>query len=480
MTFKTLFLILRGRLGLIMLIFSLTVGATLGASLLLPAKFKAAADVVVDTSTPDPVAGTQMPGMLSPNYVATQTDIIHSHNVALRVVDKLDLRNKASAETIREWRKKTDGRGDIGDWLADGLLNNLDVQPGRDSNVIAITYQATNAQFAADVANTFAQEYIQVKLELMVQPARQSSQFFDTQLKGLRDQVEQAQARLSEYQREQGITSSDDRLDVEQTRLEGLSNQLIGVQGQAYDSQARVTQAGTASEVNDNMPEVLSNLLIQQLKTLIAESESKLTKLSNNVGTEHPQYQSALKELNDLKHRLAVETNRIVSGILSTAVAVQEREAATRAALEAQRGKLLSMKKKQYERAVLQRDVENAQHAYDFAMERAARTDMQSQLNQTNIAVFNPAVAPIEPDSPKLMRNLALSILLGAMLAIGAAIFSEILRRIVRSPEDIETELGVTVFGVLGRSIPLRHGRRQVIQTRSADPALSLAREIQQ
>src|SRR3569833_531148 len=295
MTFKTLFLILRGWLGLIMLIFSLTVGATLGASLLLPAKFKAAADVVVDTSTPDPVAGTQMPGMLSPNYVATQTDIIHSHNVALRVVDKLDLRNKASAETIREWRKKTDGRGDIGDWLADGLLNNLDVQPGRDSNVIAITYQATNAQFAADVANTFAQEYIQVKLELMVQPARQSSQFFDTQLKGLRDQVEQAQARLSEYQREQGITSSDDRLDVEQTRLEGLSNQLIGVQGQAYDSQARVTQAGTASEVNDNMPEVLSNLLIQQLKTLIAESESKLTKLSNNVAPNTRSTKSHLK-----------------------------------------------------------------------------------------------------------------------------------------------------------------------------------------
>src|SRR3569832_280590 len=281
MTFKTLFLILRGRLGLIMLIFSLTVGATLGASLPLPAPPPAAADAAADTSTPDPVAGTQMPGMLSPNYVATQTDIIHSHNVALRVVDKLDLRNKASAETKREWRKNTDGRGDIGDWLADGLLNNLDVQPGRDSNVIAITYQATNAQFAADVANTFAQEYIQVKLELMVQPARQSSQFFDTQFFGLRDLVELAQARLSEYQREQGISSSVDRVDVVQTRLEGLSNQLIGVQGQAYDSQARVTQAGTASEVNDYMPEVLSNLLIQQLKTLITENKTKQTKLSN-------------------------------------------------------------------------------------------------------------------------------------------------------------------------------------------------------
>src|SRR3569623_3290446 len=105
----------------------------------------------------------------------------------------------------------------------------------------------------------------------MVHPARQSSQFFDTQLIGLRDHVEQAQARVSEYQREQGITSSDDRLYVELTRLEGLSNQLIGLQCQAFDSQARVSQAGTASEVNDNMPEVLSNLLIQQLKTLIAE-----------------------------------------------------------------------------------------------------------------------------------------------------------------------------------------------------------------
>jgi chain length determinant protein EpsF len=476
MSFQRLLLILRGRIRLIFLSFSMIVGITLAVNLLMPEKFKAETDIVVNTAMPDPVVGTQIPAMMSTNYVATQTSIISSHHVALGVVNKLGLRTNASA--MEQWRENAGGKGDIGDWLADALLKNLDVQPGRDSNVIAITYEATDPKFAADVANMFAQEYIQTSLELVIQPARQTSLFFDTQLKSLRDRAEKAQTRLSEYQRHRGITSNDDRLDVEQTRLEGLSNQLIGAQGQTYDLQSRVTQVGTTTEINDNMPEVLSNSLIQQLKRLIAENEAKLTVLSNDVGTKHPRYQSAQNELNDLKRRLALETNKIVSSIKTTAVAAREREMAAHNALEAQRSKILAMKKLQSERAVLQRDVENAQHAYDFALQRASQTNLQGQLSQTNIAVLNLAVPPIDPASPKLLRNLALSVLFGSMLAISAALVVEMLGRIVRAPVDIEIDLGVPVFGILKRSALPRHRWCRVAPSQGL--AFTLAEEARQ
>ena len=476
MSFDQFILVLRGRIRLILLIFFTTVGVTLAVSLLLPEKFKAETNIVVNTTMPDPIAGTPpMPAMMLPNYVATQQDIIESHHVALKVVDKLGLRTNDLA--IAQWQEETHGQGDIGDWLADTLLKYLDVKPSRDSNVIAITYSATDPQFAATVANMFAQEYIQENLALVVQPAHKMAQFFDKQLKGLRDQVAQAQARLSEYQRQHGITSSDDRLDVEQARLEGLSNQLIKAQGHVYASQSQLSQVGTSTEINDNVPEVLSDPLIQQLKSLITQNEAKLSMLSNDMGKKNPTYQSAQNELNDLKQRLALETKRIVDSIKTTAAAARQSEAATRKALEAQRSKVLAMTKQQSGLSVLQRDVENAQHAYDFAMQRAAQTDLQSQLSQTNIAVLNPAVPPIKPDSPKLLLNLALSVFLGAMLAIGAALMAEMRGRIVRAPADIEIDLEVPVLGILIHSKPPRRGGRRRALSSPGNAALALTQE---
>ena len=81
--------ILKARWWVAALVFVLTVGTTLGVSLMLPSQYTATATVVIDVK-PDPIAG-QFAGMLSPSYMATQVDVIRSARVALRVVRNLKL-----------------------------------------------------------------------------------------------------------------------------------------------------------------------------------------------------------------------------------------------------------------------------------------------------------------------------------------------------------------------------------------------------
>jgi capsular polysaccharide biosynthesis protein len=58
-------------------------------------------------------------------------------------------------------------------------------------------------------------------------------------------------------------------------------------------------------------------------------------------------------------------------------------------------------------------------------------------------------VAPIEPDSPKIPRNVLLSIFLGIMLGCGIALLAELLDRRIRSDQDLSDVLQIPVFGVV-------------------------------
>jgi succinoglycan biosynthesis transport protein ExoP len=73
-------------------IFATMLVIAVAASLLLPKKYLGESAVVVDERGIDPLAQQgAMPAPQATNYVATQVDVITSHNVALKVVDRMKL-----------------------------------------------------------------------------------------------------------------------------------------------------------------------------------------------------------------------------------------------------------------------------------------------------------------------------------------------------------------------------------------------------
>ena len=443
MTFQQFLLILRARWLVIMLTFMVVVGTAVGVSLVMPKKYSASAAVLVDVKTPDPILGALMPGMMTPGYMATQIDIIQSDRVARRVVQMLKIDQNASAR--QQWQEETEGRGSIEAYFADLLSKQLDVKPSRESNVINITYKSAEPQFAAVIANAFAQAYIDTNVELRVDPAKQYAGWFDQRTKGLRDQLEAAQTRLSQFQRENGIINADERLDVENARLQELSSQLVALQALRAETSSRQAQAGNT----ETLPEVLQSGLVQSLKADVARQEAKLKDLSSQYGPNHPQVLRAVAEGQALRAKLETEIKRVAGGVGTNARVNVQREAEIRTALDAQKKKVLEIKKQRDEISVLQREVENAQKAYDLTAQRLVQTNLESQTQQTNIVVLNPAVEPVEPSSPKLLLNTLLSIFVGALLGVGLALLLELLNRRVRSPEDIVEALGLPVIGYL-------------------------------
>src|SRR5690606_11394619 len=125
------------------------------------------------------------------------------------------------------------------------------------------------------------QAYLDTTIELRVEPAKRFATLFDEQLKGARERLEQAQGKLSAYQREKGLIASDERIDVENIRLSELSSQLVGLQSLTAESRSRQAQIGSSST------EVLNNPLVAGLKADLSRQEARLKELSSRLGPQH-------------------------------------------------------------------------------------------------------------------------------------------------------------------------------------------------
>ncbi len=461
MTFGQFLSILRARKWAALLVFVLVVATTVVVSLLLPKKYLGSASVVIDVK-PDPVSMMANGAMALPGFMATQVDILSSDRVALRVIR--DLKLNENAELRQQWQTEADGRGTFEQYLIEVLQKGLDIKPSRESNVIAVNYKSPSPQFAAALANAFAKSYIATTLELRADPAQSFKKLFDAQTADARDALERAQAKLSAFQQAKGIIATDERLDVENARLNELSSQLTQLQAIAAESSSRNAQAQGAQ--SDRIQEVLNNPLIAGMKADLARGESRLKELNAKFGDNHPQVIETRANVNELRARIEAETRKVTSGVGVSNTINRSREAQLQRELAAQRTRVLQMKVVRDEGVVLQREMESAQRIYDNLAVRLNQTVLESQNTQSYASVLTVAQPPSEPASPKVLLNTALAVFLGLLLAVGVALLRELTDRRVRSADDVVAALGLPVLGTL----PRPNAKRYVAGNRALPP----------
>jgi chain length determinant protein EpsF len=442
LSFKQLVALVQGRKREIALIWAAIVGLVVGASLLLPKQYTATAAVIVDVKAPELLEDrNSLSAGWIPGYVATQVDILRSERVAIRAIRALGLEKD---EELRErWSKATRERGDFESWLASELQRKLDVKPSRESNALYVGFTAKDPKLAADFANAVVRGYIETSLDLRTEPSKEFADFFEARAKQLRDQLEAAQVRLSEYQRRTGILAREERVDVETARLNELSTQLVLAQSAAAEARGRSAQA---SADPNRSAEVLNNPVVSGLTADLSRQQARLQELTSRLGDEHPQVVETRASIAELRRRLNAMTTMVSRSVSATDDATRSRVAQLEAAVAAQRDKVLRLKEKRDEIDVLVRDVESAQKAYDLVLTRGNQTRIESKNTQTNVGVLKTATEPARPSSPNVTLNAVIAVVVGGLLALGYAVLREFTDRRLRTAEDAAQDLQVVVL----------------------------------
>jgi chain length determinant protein EpsF len=442
-------------------IIATTLAAILAAitlNLLTPKSFTAATDLLVDGRGLDPISGQSQPTRLTGAYLATQADIIRSRNVASKVIETLALaENPAMIKAAKlTGEAKSDQRRMLG-FLAQGLI----VTPKRDSSVLTIAFQARNPELAAQLADAFAQAYMYTNLELRIEPAKQTTEWYNHQLTGLRNDLIDRQNALSTYQEEHNIIATSDRLDLESAKLEELSSMLIAVQNERLNSQSRSDQIANTKR-GQLETRALDNPQVQKLATDLAQAQSRLTELATQVGENHPQYRQALGEVDTLKRQMNRMLELISGSLQSSVELLKAREDQLKTELARQKDLVLQLSRNRNEINLLKQEADNAQAAYDAALVRAAQSRLESQIAATDVAVLNSALVPSRPTSPKPLMTILLACIAGLMSGIAIALCWEWLDQRIRNVLDLEHGLGLTVLAYIPADMSATHKEAKV------------------
>lgn len=442
MTFKQFLLILRARLIVIVPVFVVTVLLVVIFTLIQPEKYEAKSSIVVDQKSKDVISGMMLGGLTSGSYLNTQVEIIKSKRTAIKVVQLLKLNE--NPQTIENWVTATEGEGDIMDWLSSSLQRDLVVKATRSTNVINLIYTSPNPNTATVMVNAFAQAYLDVSVELGVEPARKYSEFFKKQALEARQELMSAQQVLSDYLQENSITSLDSRVSFEMKKLNDISAQLTSIQGVLTESQSKRT-----SERSNTISEVIKSPLINELKIQASRLKVKLSESRSSLGLKHPQTKSLRTELITVQQQIKAETKKVMSSIETTYEVNRQREEYFKAALAAQKEKVLLLNKHRDQINLLQGEVLLAQRNFDAVSNRATQTSMEGQANQTNVSVLTEAFVPTKPTKANLVVRLFIAVFLGALLGIAMGLITELFRRKIRCDDDLNN-LDVPMLGTIG------------------------------
>lgn len=470
MKFLQLLQVLWARRWFIFLVFAVIVTAVAVVSINLPKVYVGSVSVVADSRSFDPVTGSQQPAQLVTGLRATQIDVITSRTVAEKVVEKLKLdENPWFSAKPPQAAGSAQGGGDP----AQLLMSRLSISPSRESNVFVLHIEDGNPVLAADIANAYADAYIETSLALQMDPMKRQAAWFDDQLQGLRAALETAQGKLSAYQQQESIVGASEQLDVENARLAEIASQLVGAQAQMVDAQTRLRQATQHFDTDrlGELPDILGNPLLQSMKADLVRAEGKLAEVVERYDRNHPQYISAAAEVSTLRNRLATELRTARGSIGQTAEIAQRRASEMQRALDTQRDRILALQQQRDGLDVLKREVENAQRAYEAGLQRSSEMGLQSQLNQSSIAVLNRAVPPAMPERPNIIFNILLATVLGSIFAAGLALSIELFDRRVRSSADLVSSGRLVVLGELPR-LPRMESRRRLPRKPPPDASL--------
>ncbi len=451
MDLRQLIVLLRARRILILKIFLATACIGVILALVLPKRYTASVVLVIDAKAANNLLAANPSPTATPGYLATQVDILTSRRVTEGAAALPALAEDPVLQA--EWKDDTGGATPFAPWLGARLQRKLDVSPVRESGTVTLSYTCPDPERCARVANAVADSYIRINLEMKVEPARQYAGWFDERTRSMRDALEQAQRKLSDYQRQHGLVATDERVDVETARLAELSRQLVAVQAEHSASRSRRAESGSG----ETIPEVIQSSLIANLKAELAQREALRAQLAARYGANHPEMIKLAGEIGALQGRIGAETTHIVGSVRNIERVNATREAELQRAEAAQKAEVLRLKALRDEAAVLQKDVENAQRAYDLVTGRFSETSLESQAQSTNVFVLVPAAAPTAPSQPRRLPLVALFAVLGGLLGVGTALVLELACRRVRSADDLAATLGIPVLGVIP-SAPLPQG----------------------
>jgi capsular exopolysaccharide synthesis family protein len=396
------------------------------------------------------------------SYRETQYKVLESRTLAERVIQDLVLYRYPEFYQSHQLLGLIDTNPDSipspsdprpADPNSDAYLNSvrnfskrLDISPVRRSNLVEVTFESFDAKLASEVANKLADAFIYENLEVKWDEASKASEWLSKQLVGLKARLEKSEEGLQNYAQANSIVFLTEKQNLVNSRLDELQQEYTKAQADRYQKQSMygLVQSGKTQD----LPGILSNGLIQNLATRLAEAERDYSQLTATVKPEYPKAIALKKQIDTLQASLDHQKKVLGQNVVDDYQASLAREKFLAQAVEDQKREVNDIASKTIQYNILKREVDTNKALYDGLLQRMKEAQVSAGLTASNIRVVDAAEVPRFPKS-RVLLSLALALIVGTALGLGLAFFQEYLDNTLKTPEEVENLLRLPSLGLV-------------------------------
>ena len=399
---------------------------------------------------------SSMGGVMLEPYIQTQVKLLQTDRLLGRVADKLELDKlpefhpKASLVSRIKERLGLSPRGPAGNprqALLAMMARNLTVRLSGETHIVEVAYESTNAQTAAAVANTLADEYVNQNLEKQLSATEYTGKWLSGQLQELKKTLDQSERELEGYVKTHGLLASQDtsKPNSEDSRLRQLEAAYQTARESRINDQSRYEMV--ASAPLERLPDAIDNDTVRQYQTKLTELKQKLAEARAIFTPAHYKVREIQAQVDEVEHSLERERQSLVNRLRNQFEASGKREKLLEADLTQATGQVTQETADAVRYNRLKREVDTYSRLYDGTLEKVKETDLASAVRANNVQVAENAVPPTAPVRPSKPLYAALGMVCGLLLGGVLALDRDRRNRLVNAPGDCVARLGIPEFG---------------------------------
>ncbi len=436
--------IVKRRAWEILAFIAVSVIATVIVSARLTPVYESTATIDIDRQEPSTVVGQDSNRTAALNdsdqFLATQLKLIQSDSVLRPVVQRFKLQPRDIEDRSKE---NTTARAEE----APISLKRLTVKRPPNTYLVLISYRSPDPHQAADVANGVAESYIENTYNIRFRATAGLSNFMEKQLEELRAKMERSSGALAGFEKELNVINPEEKTSILSSRLLQLNTEYTNAQAvrvakqAAYESiRGGSMDAALASDQGDQL---------RRLSDRVAETREKFATVTSQYGSGHPEYKKAASQLSELEKQfelLKASIGQRVSGDFQQA---RNRENMLKTALAETKAEFDQVNSRSFEYKALKQEAEGDKGLYQELMRKIKEAGINSSFQNSSIRLADSARPALKPVFPDIRLNGLIALLFAAWIAVGAAIFADVLDNTVRDPEEVQRNLKTDVLGSL-------------------------------
>jgi polysaccharide biosynthesis transport protein len=448
-----------------------------------PSRFTAQADMIIDTKK---VTWTQTEmasesRTIEDASVESEIETTRSERVALSVIRRLHLEDDpefvGTAQSLArrvlsifklEGPRKALSNEEKMRQVVGAVKDNLRVARLGRSYIEQIAYTSLDRNKAANIANAFAEAYIEDQLQAKFEATRRASVWLEQRIGELRQQASDAYREVQDFKSKNGIIIGLDGKLASDVELDQLGIALAKARADTSQARAkldritRVLEQRTEKETF-NIPDpivtdALSNPVITKLRQQYLDDQNKESEWSARYGPDHQAARNLRAEMAALQRAIWDEISRIAESYKSELQIARSQEEA----IDKRMTEVFQASSETRQSQVRLRELETAANTYrgiyETFLSRFTQSVQQQSFPSTEARVVTFATPPGSPSSPKVSLTIALAAVCGLALGLIAAFLREQMSRQIYTRAHLEKLLGTSCLAVLPAIAQRRSG----------------------